>query len=90
MNWIDIAILIVWGISALAGFSRGFLQVVVPLISLVIGLALASRVGDSVGDIFSGFTGNENAQAVAGFILIFGVLFAYSKLANKVAGRQTL
>jgi len=86
MNWIDIAILIVWGISALAGFSRGFLQVVVPLISLVIGLALASRVGDSVGDIFSGFTGNENAQAVAGFILIFGVVFILGGIISFLAG----
>ena len=75
MNWIDIAILVVWGISALWGFSAGLLQVVVPLISLVVGLALSSRIGDSVGNIFSAVTDNENAQTVAGFILIFGVLF---------------
>ena len=75
MNWIDIAILVVWGISALWGFSAGLLQVVVPFISLVVGLALSSRIGDSVGNIFSGVTDNENAQPVAGFILIFAVLF---------------
>ena len=75
MNWIDIAILIVWGITALWGFSNGFLQVVVPFISLVIGLALASRIGDSVGNIFSVITDNENAQTVAGFILIFAAMF---------------
>ena len=75
MNWIDIAILAVWGITALWGFSSGLLKIVVPLISLVVGLALSSRVGDSVGNIFSGFTDNENAQTVAGFVLVFGVLF---------------
>ncbi len=75
MNWIDIAILVVWGITALWGFSAGLLQIVVPLISLVIGLALSSRIGDSVGNVFSGFTDNENAQTVGGFILVFGVLF---------------
>ncbi|NQW23259.1 MAG: CvpA family protein [SAR202 cluster bacterium] len=75
MNWIDIAILVVWGISALWGFSSGLLQVVVPLLSLIIGLALSSRIGDSVGNIFAGVTDNENAQTVAGFILIFVVLF---------------
>lgn len=74
MNWIDIVILAVWGISAFWGFSVGFLQVAVPFVSLVIGLALASRIGDSVGNIFSGFTANENAQAVAGFILILAAV----------------
>ncbi|MCH7736453.1 MAG: CvpA family protein [Chloroflexi bacterium] len=75
MNWIDIAILVVWGITALWGFSSGLLQILVPLVSLVIGLALSSRIGESVGGLFSAFTDNENAQTVAGFVLIFGLLF---------------
>ncbi len=85
MNWIDIAILAVWGISALWGFSAGLLQVVVPFISLVVGLALSSRIGDSVGNIFSGFTDNENAQTVAGFILIFAVLFVLGGIISFMA-----
>ena len=90
MNWIDIVVLVVWGVTALWGFSAGLLQIVVPLIALVAGLALSSRVGDSVGNIFSGLTGNENAQTVAGFILIFGVLLVLggiiSFMARKVLG----
>ncbi len=87
MNWIDIAILVVWGITALWGFSAGLLQIVVPLISLVVGLALSSRIGDSVGNIFSGVTDNENAQTVAGFILIFGVLFVLGGIISFMARR---
>ncbi|MCH8989720.1 MAG: CvpA family protein [Chloroflexi bacterium] len=90
MNWIDIVVLVVWGITALWGFSAGLLQIVVPFIALVAGLALSSRIGDSVGNIFSGVTGNENAQTVAGFILIFGVLLVLggiiSFMARKVLG----
>ena len=90
MNWIDIAILVVWGITALWGFSAGLLKIVVPFIAVVVGLALSSRVGDSVGNKFSGVTDNENAQTVAGFILIFGVLFVLggiiSFMARKVLG----
>ena len=87
MNWIDIAILVVWGITALWGFSAGLLQIVVPLISLVAGLALSSRIGDSVGNIFSGIADNENAQTVAGFILIFGVLFVLGGIISFMARR---
>ena len=90
MNWIDIAILIVWGITTLWGYSAGLLKILVPFISLVIGLALSSRIGDSVGAIFSGVTDNENAQTIAGFVLVFGVLFIaggiLSFMARKVLG----
>ena len=90
MNWIDIAILVVWGITALWGFSSGLLKILVSLVSLVIGLALSSRIGDSVGTLFSGITDNENAQTVAGFILIMVVLFVAGGIigfmASKVLG----
>ncbi|MCH7842133.1 MAG: CvpA family protein [Chloroflexi bacterium] len=90
MNWIDIAILVVWGITALWGFSSGLLKILVPLVSLVIGLAVSSRIGDSVGSMFSGITDNENAQTVAGFILILVVLFVAGGIigfmASKVLG----
>jgi len=90
MNWIDVAILVVWGITAFWGYSNGFLKVVVPFIFIVIGLAIASRVGDTVGKVFSVFTDNENAQAIGGVILIFVVAFVLggmiSGLSRKVLG----
>ena len=69
MNWVDIVIIIVWGVTALWGYSKGLLGVLVPLISLVGGLAFASRIGASVGQIFSSVTDNGNVQTVSGFIL---------------------
>ena len=90
MNWIDIVILLVWGVTALWGFSSGLLKILVPFFSLVIGLALSSRIGDSVGKLFSGLTANENAQTIAGFLLILVVLFVaggiISFMASKVLG----
>ena len=85
MNWIDIAILVVWGMTALWGFSSGLLRILVPLFSLVVGMALSSRIGDSVGEIFSPVTDNENAQTVAGFVLIFGLLFIAGGIVSFVA-----
>ncbi len=85
MNWIDIAILVIWGMTALWGFSSGLLRILVPLVALVIGMALSSRIGDSVGEIFSSFTDNENAQTVAGFVLIFGLLFILGGIISFVA-----
>ena len=89
MNWIDIAILVIWGMTALWGFSSGLLRILVPLVALVIGMALSSRIGDSVGEIFSSFTDNENAQTVAGFVLIFGLLFILGGIIS-VGARRVL
>ncbi|PKB71996.1 MAG: hypothetical protein BZY87_02545 [SAR202 cluster bacterium Io17-Chloro-G6] len=85
MNWIDIAILAVWGITALWGFSDGFLRLVVPFIIMLAGLALASRIGETVGNIFSVFTDNENAQAMAGFILILAGAFVLGGILSVMA-----
>lgn len=85
MNWIDIAILVVWGITAFWGYSNGLIQMVVPFISLVIGLALASRIGDSVGNIFSVVTDNENAQTVGGIVLIFVAAFVLGGIIGYLA-----
>jgi len=87
MNWLDIAIPVVWGMTALWGFSSGLLRILVPLFSLVVGMALSSRIGDSVGEIFSPVTDNENAQTVAGFVLIFGLLFIAGGIVSFVARR---
>ena len=90
MNWIDIVILVVWGVTGYWGYADGFLKVVVPFAFMAVGLALASRIGDDVGAVFSMFTDNENAQAIGGVILIFAVAFVLggmvSGISRKVLG----
>ena len=85
MNWVDIAILVVWGVTIFWGYSRGLTGVLVPLLSLVVGLTLSSRIGDSVGEMFSGITDSENAQAVAGFVVVFGIVFVVGGILNSMA-----
>lgn len=80
MDWIDIVILVAWGVSILWGFFAGLIQLVVPFVALLASLALASRIGDSVGNIFSSVTDNENAQTAAGFLLIFVILFVLGSI----------
>ena len=86
MNWVDAVILIVWGLTALWGFSAGLIKIIFPLIAVVFGLALSSRIAEDVGNVFSVATDNEAAQAVGGFILIFLGLFIISTIAGFWAG----
>ena len=54
----------------------------IPLIAVIVGLALSSRIAEDVGNLFSVFTDNEATQAIAGFVLIFLGLFILSAIAS--------
>ncbi len=82
MNWIDAVVLIGWGVTAGWGFSAGLVRIVIPLIAVIVGLALSSRIAEDVGNVFSVVTDNEATQAIAGFILRFLGLFIISALAS--------
>ncbi len=82
MNWIDAVVLIVWGGTAMWGFSAGFIRILFPLIAVIVGLAVSSRIAEDVGNVFSVATDNEAAQAIGGFVLIFLGLFIISAIAG--------
>jgi uncharacterized membrane protein required for colicin V production len=74
MNWVTLLALVVLGLTAFWGFRTGLIRMVVPLVVILVGLALASRIAEPVGNIFSFVSDNENVQTVIAFIAIFAVL----------------
>jgi uncharacterized membrane protein required for colicin V production len=42
---------------------------------VIVGLAISSRIAETVGNVFSVVTDNEGAQAIGGFVLVFLGLF---------------
>ena len=75
MNWIDLVVLAVWALAVGWGFTAGLIRMVIPLVTVIVGLAVSSRIADSVGNVFSSFTDNEDYQTIGGFILVFVGLF---------------
>ncbi len=75
MHWLDLVVLVVWGGTAIWGFSVGLVQIVIPLMMVIVGLAISSRIAETVGNVFSVVTDNEGAQAIGGFVLVFLGLF---------------
>ncbi len=78
MNWVDILVLVVWGLMALWGFKSGFIGMVVPLVMIILGLALSSRIAEPLGNLFSFLSDNENVQTIIAFIAIFLALILLS------------
>ena len=71
MNWVDVGILAVWILFAYFGYRRGFLQSSLLLVIFGASLAVSSRVGETVGNIFSPLTDSEDIQTLTGLGLIF-------------------
>ena len=84
MNWIDIAVLICWGVLAFWGFRTGIIKMIVPLVVVVVGLALSSRIAEPIGNILSFISENENVQSIAAFIVIFIGLLILGTILSKV------
>jgi uncharacterized membrane protein required for colicin V production len=84
MNWIDLLVLAVWGVTAWWGFKTGIIRMVVPLVVVLVGLAFASRIAGPVGNLFSFVSENENIQTVAAFIAIFLALVVLGGILSNV------
>ncbi len=74
MNWIDVAVVVVWCLTAAWGLSAGLVRTAISFVVIVAGLALSSRIADDVGSLFARFTDDEGARTVAAFIVIFVAL----------------
>ncbi len=84
MNWLDLVIVIVCGVTALYGFRVGLLRMLVPLVLVVAGLALSSRISGSLGNIFSSFSSNENTQTIMALFAMFLVLIFASIILSQL------
>jgi uncharacterized membrane protein required for colicin V production len=81
MNYIDVIVLVLWGLAAVWGFKSGLIQMVVPLVVVVAGLAVSTRLATPLGGLFSSVTDNENLQTILGFaVIIFGLLIIATAL----------
>ncbi len=84
MNWLDLAVLVVWGGTGLWGFSVGLVQIVIPLLVVIVGLAISSRIAEDVGNVFSVVTDNEGAQAIGGYLFGCMALLGLITLRNRL------
>ena len=91
MNWIDGVIVAVGIAFALFGYWRGFIQSLVLLVLFGASVAVSSRVGETIGDIFSPLTDSEDIQTLVSLGLIFlGFITAIVLLSLILTRRWTL
>ena len=83
MNWIDLAVLAVWGTTALWGLQIGLIRMTVTLVVVGGGLAFSSRIVEPVGNILSLFIDSENVQTIVVLIVTMTVLLLAAVWASR-------
>ncbi len=82
MNWLDIAIIVVLGISVLSGLKMGIIRAVLSLVGLVVGVVLAGRFYVQLAERLT-FIHQENLARIAAFaIILIGVMLIAGIIAS--------
>jgi membrane protein required for colicin V production len=80
MNWLDIVILIIMGISVFSGLKQGLVTSVLSLLGFIVGIVLASNFYKQLGNAM-GFISNDNVANIVAFIIIFAVVMVIAAIA---------
>ena len=71
MNWFDIVLIAALAISTLAGIWQGLVMMVLPVIGIIVGTALAGCYSASLGNLLS-IDNPQHAQWAGYLIILFG------------------
>jgi membrane protein required for colicin V production len=82
MNWLDVILLILLGLSTFNGLRRGLVKTVFSIIGVIVGIILASRFYDTVSSWF-GF-GDSAIFNIFAFILIVIIAMAAAAFLAKL------
>ena len=87
LNWIDIALLVVLGLSTLVGLWRGFVVEVMSLAVWVAAFWLAFAFGDEAAALFEGSVAAAGARLFLGYAMLFVGALLVGGLATWLMGK---
>ena len=87
MNEVDIAIIIVTGLSALFGLWRGLVKEVLSLLAWIAALLVARVYSDSVANLLVNMIESDSVRYVTAFALLFVLIMMLGTLLNHLMAK---
>lgn len=87
MNWLDIALLFIIGISVLASFRKGLSREIIGLASVFLGLVLGIWFYGTASIYVQPYVSSPLAAKLAGFFLVFTLVFLAGVLVRYIVGK---
>jgi len=89
MTGFDIAVLLIVGFTAVAGFMRGLVQEVLALFAWICALAAIYQLHTPVSEFLVEYIGNASGASVAAFALLLIIPYAIVKVLAGWAGKHS-
>ncbi|MDI6703873.1 MAG: CvpA family protein [bacterium] len=87
MNLFDAIFLIILGLSIVLSLFRGIIREVFPVLSIIVGIVIASRNYVVIGIVLQRFVSNSNLAKIIGFSIVFLVVYVIISLIGLLTGR---
>lgn len=79
MNWLDIVMLVIVGLSVFTGLKNGLIKTVFSLVGMIIGIFIAGSYYKELAGVLT-FIPNEDIAGAVAFIIIMGVVALIANL----------
>jgi membrane protein required for colicin V production len=84
MNWIDIALLVVVGLSVFTGFKAGFARTGVGFIATIAAIYFGFRYYSSAGSYVSAYVSSRPFANLIGFLLVFSAIVVAGGIVSRI------
>lgn len=86
MNWVDLAILVLIGLSIVISFFRGFVKEAFSLATWILGLWVALVYADELAELVKGWISEPSVRVVGSFAVLFLVVLILGAAVNYLMG----
>lgn len=87
MNWLDVILLLIIGISVLTSFRKGLSREIIGLASVVIGLLLGIWFYGTASIYLQPYFSSPTAAKLAGFFVVFTLVFLLGVAVRMIVGK---
>jgi len=87
MNWLDVVLLVIVGLSVLTSFRKGLVREVVGIVSLVAGLVLGSWFYSYVAGFLMKYLSSPATAKFLGFMIVFCAVMIVGSIVRGILGK---
>ncbi len=84
MNWLDLVLVIIVGLSAFVGLKIGLIRSAFTALGILVGSVLGGQLSDDIGGIFSGVITNSAVATVTSYAIIITICLGVAGIAATI------
>ena len=87
MNWLDIVLLLIVGVSVVTSLRKGLSREIIGLVSVILAILLGIWFYGMAGALFEPHLSSKAAAHFAGFVVVFGAVLIAGALVGMAVGK---